>query len=165
MTLRRSASLPGNYYFDDAVITTTNLLANPGFETTSSWTNYPADNAQQSNSAPHSGSYHLKLRDVGAGYVDVHQQVGVTPAQVYQASVWARAWSSDGLSRGQMSLQWYQGATPIGSAIDVTATVEAYTQLQSGNITAPAGATQLRMTLRRSASLPGNYYFDDAEIK
>jgi len=142
-----------------------NLLANPGFEGTTSWTNYPAANAQQNNSSPHSGTYHLKLTDVGAGFVDVHQTVSVTPSQVYQASVWADAWSSDGLSRGQMRLQWYQGATPLGSPINVTATVDTYTQLLSGNITAPAGATHLRMTLRRSAALPGNYYFDDAEIK
>ena len=163
MTLRRSAALAGNYYFDDAAIASTSLLSNPGFETTSSWTNYPAENAQQ-DSGGHSGAYHLKLRSFG-GYAEVYQQVGVTPGQIYQASVWASTWSTDGLSRGQMRLQWYQGATPVGSAINVTATGSAYAQLQSGNITAPAGATHLRMTLRRSAALAGNYYFDDAEIK
>ena len=165
MTLRRSATLGGsNYFFDDAEITGTNLLSNPGFETTSSWTNYPAANAQQ-DPGGHSGSFELKLRDVG-GYPEVYQQVSVTPGQIYQASVWASTWSPDGLSRGQMRLQWYQGATPVGSAINVTATGSAYAQLQSGNVTAPAGATHLRMTLRRSATLGGsNYFFDDAEIK
>jgi hypothetical protein len=168
MTLRPQVAISGsNYYFDDAAIVATNLLANPGFEATTSWTNYPIANyTEQNTSSPHSGTYHLKLRDGGTGFVEVYQTVGVTPGQVYQASVWQHTFSPDGLSRGQMSLQWYQGAAAIGSPINVNATVAAYAKLTSGNITAPAGATHLRMTLRPQVAIAGsNYYFDDAEIK
>jgi hypothetical protein len=165
MTLRRATALPGNYFFDDAEVTPVNLLANPGFETTSGWTNFPFAGAQQDATA-HSGAFGLKIR-VDSGYTDVYQQVGVTPGVAYQPSVWAKTYSTDGLSRSQMSMQWYQNGTPIGTATNYTDNgTLTWTKLQPASpITAPAGATHLRMTLRRATALAGNYYFDDAEIK
>jgi hypothetical protein len=166
VTLRRATALAGNYFFDEAEIKSVNLLANPGFETSGGWTNFQTAGAIQE--APgHVGAFMLKIR-VDSGYTDVYQQVGVTPGTAYQTSVWASTYSVDNASRAQMSLQWYQNGTPIGTATNVTDPNGNLTwvKLQAASpITAPAGATHLRMTLRRATALGGNYYFDEAEIK
>jgi hypothetical protein len=140
-----------------------NLLLNPGFEATTDWTNYPGTSTEQNTGTVRTGTYALKIK--ATGFPDVYQQVAVTPGTSYEAKVWSNTWSTDGLSRGQMRLQFYQNTTALGSPVDVTATTgNVWAQLVSGSLPAPAGATHLRITLRRSASLAGNYYFDDAEI-
>ena len=142
-----------------------NVLANPGFETTSGWTNFPFAGAQQDAPNARSGTYGLKIR-VDSGYTDVYQQVSVTPGATYLANVWAKTYSTDGLSRSQMSVQWYQNGTPIGTATNFTDNgTLTWTKLETASpIAAPAGATHLRITLRRATALAGNYYFDDAEV-
>jgi RHS repeat-associated protein len=155
-----------------------NLAANPGFETSGSWSEYtgsgyPGTSFYRGSSgiaAPHGGSYAYITGNLASGYLQSNP-VTVRPSSVVDLYAWVRGEIPADDSEGSWIIraQFYDGGgNPISTADAASGAPGSLTTSwgagpRGGQVTVPANASSLRVQLWNSMN-SGWVAFDDVTV-
>ncbi len=149
----------------------TNLIGNPGFETsTSGWNNNGRTGITVTRTAGgHSGSFAAVLANTTTSTLadctlnDSPNWVGQTTAGTYTASMWVRA-DTAGASL-KLRLREYAGSTFSGQAIGTVVLGTGWQQVSVSYVPTVPGGSSLDLTAYTSSAPPGTcFWADDASL-
>jgi uncharacterized repeat protein (TIGR01451 family) len=155
----------------------TELLLNPGFETSTGgaldhWHKY-GGTLTQADAPVHGGAYAARFDSASTSTKWVYQVVPVTGQVAYVFSAWALKNDPD-VDEVYLRVSWYASDDGSGvlmgnddSTTRLTSEDAGYRFLTTGPITAPSGAqsARARMMLNPAASVSCTAYYDDASFE
>jgi hypothetical protein len=166
----RSADAPSTSYIDAVTMTSSELLANPGFETVSAglptgWSVYgaPGWGVVSATSPVHERSRSVKVVDgsnqdaLGVQSSPVARTIGAH----YQASVWANVQSG----AARLSLQFFDANGGLIGRQDAPAATEAGWKRLVLDASPPAGTATLRLLAWSDEGAKSEIFFDSAELR
>ena len=149
--------------------TTTNIVLNPGFETSggggsdvfANWVEAPGTGGAITKDTTyyHNGLASCKLVQ-GTADCNIYQDFDVTPERTYAVTFWTRG---DGVNDGRYKFRDVTHSTDIGTITSTGVTGTSFQEIKT-SVTTPTGCTNLRIYFYPGATSTWYAYFDDADI-